>query len=127
MPDEVIETSGTEAPTEPPLTNQQEAQDLAIKVARACGHAKNNEGQTMLIARPVLIPELATASTELLRATLRVTMPPTWLVRMPALGTRIDELEENDLRTLLILTACFYSLGRAQAYIEISQQQNGDK
>lgn len=41
-------------------------------------------------------------------------MPVTWLAMMPNLSERIDQLEDADLKTLFILTNCYWCLGRIQ-------------
>lgn len=45
---------------------------------------------------------------------------------IPGLQERIDTLDENDLRMLLLLTNSFWCWGRVQGTIDERSRQNGD-
>ena len=85
-----------------------------MKVIEACG--KDAKGD--ITSRPVMIPEVLEASPELLRDAVRATMQASWKRLLPALDQRLETLEADDLRFLLILSACYYSLGRMQGILE---------
>lgn len=90
------------------------AAELAIANVAACGRDKNGN----MIARPVVAKELATASPEVMREAIRITMNPSWLTLLPALDERLETLDETDLRMLLILSACYWCQGRIQGTLD---------
>lgn len=129
MPDEVINTEGTEVKSQadtpkapaaqpPTIPDMTPAQALAMQVLEACGKTEKGD----MTALPILIPQVLEASDELLRAALKETMLPAWLKKMPKIDEYLNALNTDQLRYSLVLSACYWNLGRIQAVIESQQE-----
>lgn len=109
----VVETTAEVVENEPD-TSLIAAEQLALLVGRACGRsAKGN-----LTAKPTIPPELLAAQAPVIREAIRQTMPPSWPKVLPQLNQRLETLDANDLRLLLVVAMSYYALGRVQGRIE---------
>lgn len=99
------------------------AQRLALAVAKACStSARGNP-----TAQPSMPEELADPDldVEVIRDAIRATMLPSWKKSLPLLDARLDSLNKEDARFLLVLAMTYYALGRIQGTIE-ERAKNAD-
>lgn len=112
---EIIETTGENlSPEQSTGAELSPAEALATAVIIACG----KDGKGDLTARPMMTPELLAAEAPLIREAIRSTMQRSWKKQLPALDERLETLDENDLRMLLIFASCYFCLGRMQGMLE---------
>lgn len=119
MPTDVIDTTA-ESVDEP--MQRMSGADLAVIVISACGRTP----QGAMCARAIAPPELLQADGPTIREAILSSMPPHWTKSMPMLEPRLNELDENDLRILLVMVSAFWCMGRIEG-VQEERAANGEE